>query len=198
MKKDVSFYFLAVAQTVICPTAIWNQTLTLLAGITSSIGTTATLLYNPYDLAYDGYRNLYVADTSNHRIQLFRPGSTSGTTVAGNSGSLGYGRSELYNPYGISVTANGTMFILDTSNYRVLRWQLGEPLGTVVVNGRGAGSTFDKIGVSYSFFVDNQLNIYVSESGNDRVTRWADGNNTAGTLVRNFSDDFFPKKSSFN
>lgn len=75
------------------------------------------------------------------------------------------------------------MYILDTSNYRVLKWQLGDPLGFVVVNGRGSGSTFDKIGLTYSFFIDNQLNIYVSEYGNNRVTRWNNGNNTAGTLV---------------
>ena len=175
---------LAISQMSICPTSVWNQTFTVVAGITASLGSTSTLLYNPYDVSYDGYRNLYVADTSNHRIQLFRSGTTNGITVAGNSGSLGYGRSELYNPYGISVTGNGTMFILDTSNYRVLQWQLGEPLGTIVVNGRGAGSTFDKISTSYAFFIDNQLNIYVSDSGNDRVTRWANGNNTVGSLVR--------------
>lgn len=175
---------LAISQVTICPTAVWNQTFRVVAGVTSSFGSTATLLYNPYDVSYDGYQNLYVADTSNHRIQFFRSGTTTGITVAGNSGSLGYGRSELYNPYGISVTPTGTMFILDTSNHRVLQWQLGEPLGTVVVNGRGSGSTFDRISTSYAFFVDNQLNIYVSEYANERVTRWANGNNTAGTLVR--------------
>lgn len=50
------------------------------------------------------------------------------------------------------------MYILDTSNYRVLKWSLGDPFGTVVVNGRGSGTTLDKIGVSYSIFVDSQSN----------------------------------------
>lgn len=113
-------------------------------------------------------------------------GSYGGGTIAGNSGSWGTGRSELYNPYGIHVTDNGTMFILDTSNYRVLRWSSTEPLGTIVVNGRGSGTTLDRIGVSYAFFVDSQNNIFVSESSNHRVTRWAAGNNTAGALVRSF------------
>ena len=106
-----------------------------------------------------------------------------GTSVAGSPGALGYGRSELYNPFAIRVSENGTMFILDSYNYRVLRWAVGEPLGTVVVNGRGSGSTFDRIGLSYALFIDGSNNIFVSDAGNQRVTKWFNGNNTLGFLV---------------
>ena len=78
------------------------------------------------------------------------------------------------------------MFILDSAYCRVLTWQVGDPLGTVVVNGRGCSSTFTTIGQSYGMFVDSQLNIYVSENSNHRVTQWFNGNNTAGTLVRDY------------
>ena len=78
------------------------------------------------------------------------------------------------------------MYILDSNNYRVLRWQLNEPLGYVVAGGRGSGSTFDRIGISYAMFVDGLLNIYVSEQGNHRVTFWTQGNTTAGVLVMLF------------
>lgn len=76
------------------------------------------------------------------------------------------------------------MHILDTNNYRVLKWPVGDTFGTVVVNGRGAGSTLDKIGVSYALCLDTQNNIYVSEAGNHRVTKWISGNNTVGQLVK--------------
>lgn len=78
---------------------------------------------------------------------------------------------------------SGTMYILDYNNYRVLRWQLGDPLGYVVAGGRGSGSTFDKIGTSYGLFIDSQYNIYIGETGNNRVTKWAAGNTTASLLV---------------
>ena len=78
------------------------------------------------------------------------------------------------------------MFILDSSNYRVLKWQLGDQLGSIVVNGRGAGSTLDKIGISYAMCFDNLNNIYISENGNHRVTKWALSNNTVGQLVNIF------------
>ncbi|CAF1082804.1 unnamed protein product [Rotaria sordida] len=171
------------SQNQICATAIWNQTLSVLAGTASSPGSTSTLLYNPSDIYFDAYGNMYIADRTNHRIQVFRSGQTTGTTVAGNSGSSGYGRSELYNPYGIFVSSNQTMFILDTTNYRVLKWQLGEPIGYVVAGGNGAGSALTQIGASYSFFVDDQYNVYVSENGNHRVTVWFSRNITAGALV---------------
>lgn len=42
-----------------------------IAGISSLIGTNATLVNTPYSLALDSQLNLYVADTYNHRIQKF-------------------------------------------------------------------------------------------------------------------------------
>lgn len=61
----------------LCTTAIWNQTISIIAGSTSNAGSSATALYNPYDLAFDGYSNLYVVDYTNHRIQRFQPGFNS-------------------------------------------------------------------------------------------------------------------------
>ncbi len=77
------------------------------------------------------------------------------------------------------------MFILDTSNYRVLKWQLGDPLGYIVAGGNSAGALFNQISTSYSMFIDNQLNIYVSDAGNNRVTQWLSTNTSSGILVKN-------------
>jgi hypothetical protein len=82
------------------------------------------------------------------------------------------------------------MFILDSSNYRVLRWQLNEPLGYVVAGGRGSGSAFDRMAISYGMFVDDHYNIYICEQGNHRVTFWTQGNTTAGVLVKPFVVSF--------
>lgn len=110
-------------------------------------------------------------------------GSGIGTTIAGSTGTAGATYSQFNNPYYIHVDTNRTMFILDTSNYRVLKWQLGEPLGYVVAGGNGNGGGLNQIGGSYAMFIDSQSNIYVSDSGNDRVTFWSATNKTAGILV---------------
>jgi sugar lactone lactonase YvrE len=105
--------------------------------------------------------------------------------VAG-SGSAGSDYSEFNNPSAIYVSPTRTMYILDTTNYRVLKWQLGDPLGYVVAGGNGAGSSLTQISTSYGMFVDSQLNIYVSDSANCRVTKWLSTNTTSGILVFNF------------
>ena len=75
------------------------------------------------------------------------------------------------------------MYILDTSNYRVMKWQVGEPMGYVVAGGRGAGSALNQFSTSYSMFVDQQYNIYVSDYANARVTLWLASNTTSSILV---------------
>ena len=167
----------------------------------STAGSTSTLLSSPQAVYFDGYRYMYVVDTNNHRIQRFAPGnqispfcivmvilsmfpgSNVGITVAGFSLGSGASRSELYYPAAISVTPNGTMFILDNYNFRVLRWERGDQLGFVVAGGRGYGSTFDKMGYSVGIFVDDQYNIYITDQTYHRVTLWSVGNTTAGRLV---------------
>jgi len=121
---------------------------------------------------------------------LFHLGSTSGTsavTIAGftSSGTGGNGYSEFSYPSSIYVDLTGIMYILDTGNYRVVKWLPGQPLGFSVVGNRGSGSTLDKIGTSYGLYLDNQANIYVSEYSNHRVTMWYSGNTTAGIVVSN-------------
>ena len=103
--------------------------------------------------------------------------------VAGFSTSGGSGYSQLDNPTSIAVDYNGTMYILDRDNYRVVKWLRDQPLGFAVAGGRGSGSTLDKIGTSYSLCLDDQLNIYISDYSYHRVTRWLNGNTTAGTVV---------------
>ncbi len=80
------------------------------------------------------------------------------------------------------------MYILDTSNYRVLKWQVGEPLGYVVAGGNGNGGGFNQIGASYQLFVDDQYNVYVSDNAYHRVTKWTSLNSTWGSLVRYFQE----------
>ncbi|CAF2697913.1 unnamed protein product [Rotaria sp. Silwood2] len=166
-----------------CATASWNQTYSLRAGSTSTTGTIATLFNSPYDVAFDAYENMYIVDSSNHRIQLFQPGSSNAITIAGSTGSPAAARSQLNTPYAIRVTATGVMYILDGANNRVLRWQAGNPVGYIVAGGQGSGAAYTQIGTSYALFLDSQYNIYVSESSNNRVTKWTAGNTTASILA---------------
>lgn len=48
-----------------------------------SSGTTASYLYTPSRVLIDSNESVYIADTSNHRIQFWKKNATSGTTIAG-------------------------------------------------------------------------------------------------------------------
>ena len=102
---------------------------------------------------------------------------------AGFTATGGSGLSECDTPTAIAVDLDGTMYILDNGNYRVVKWIPNQPLGFTAAGGRGTGSTFDKLGTSYAITLDAQSNIYVSDWTNHRVTMWLDGNSTIGYLV---------------
>ncbi|CAF4253365.1 unnamed protein product, partial [Adineta steineri] len=93
---------------------------TLLAGsATGASGSSSTLLNNPVGVALDQYKNLYVADAANHRIQYFLAGQSSATTIAGISGSPGISATQLNRPYGILLDSQLNLYVADNSNNRV-------------------------------------------------------------------------------
>lgn len=172
--RFVSFNCL-VQNFTVCSTAMWNSTLQIIAGITSSVGATATQLYNPMDVGYDKNGTLYVADSTNNRIQKFINGSNTGVTVPNMT---------LNNPSAIFVTNDGILYVIDSLNYRVQMWD--NDIVRTAAGGHGAGSTLDKMLGSNGLYVDTYFNIYLSDTGNNRVTLWTAGNTTAGQLVHIF------------
>jgi hypothetical protein len=110
-------------------------------------------------------------------------GST-GTVIAGYTTTGGSGYSQLNGPTAIYLDLNQTLYILDSLNYRVQKWLLGQPIGSVAAGGNGAGTTLNKLSSGNGLYVDDQSSIYVSENTNHRVTRW--DNTTIGVLVNIF------------
>ncbi len=92
----------------------------LVAGNETGEATSYSLQY-PHGIFVDIELNLYVADSGNNRIQLFRYGSTNGTTVAGNRALKEFG---LNYPTGIVLDADGYLFIIDRNNRRIIRSEI--------------------------------------------------------------------------
>ena len=106
-----------------------------------------------------------------------------GSTIAGSTSNPGSALAQLNSPSTIYIDPNRVMFILDTSNFRVVRWNFGEPRGHLVLGGNGNGAGLNQMGWSYGMFVDPQYNIYISDNSNHRVTLWLSTNRSFSILV---------------
>ena len=97
---------------------------TLVVGKPGLAGPLSTLLNSPSGFSIDFMGNLYVADTANHRIQLFLAGDTNGTTIAGITGLAGSNLDQLNYPSWVSVDSHLNVYVADTNNHRVLEFLL--------------------------------------------------------------------------
>jgi sugar lactone lactonase YvrE len=96
---------------------------TLLAGSNSGIsGNTALLMNNPLSVVLDSSGNMYVSDTTNHRIQMCLAGQSNATTIAGTTGSARSSATELNLPFWAIIDTQLNLYVADTYNHRVQRF----------------------------------------------------------------------------
>ncbi|CAF1367824.1 unnamed protein product [Adineta ricciae] len=98
-----------------------NWTLIVGSAIGES-GSGPTFLNGPYDVTLDPYRNVYVVDNANFRIQMFKPDEINGTTLAGSTGRTGNSYGLLNSPYTVAFDSQLNLYVADTFNSRVLRF----------------------------------------------------------------------------
>ena len=74
--------------------------------------------YRPYDIAIGPSGLVYVADTFNHRIQVFHPDGTYDFQW----GSLGTGDGEFDYTRGIAIDSDGYVYVVDHYNNRIQKF----------------------------------------------------------------------------
>ncbi|CAF2054972.1 unnamed protein product [Rotaria magnacalcarata] len=67
------------------------------------------------------------------------------------------------------------LYVSDTLNNEVRRYQLGEKNGTLVAGGNGSGDGLNQLNEPTYLFVDRQQSVYVSDEQNHRVMKWNKG-----------------------
>ena len=143
-----------------------NDTITIIAG-TGFQGSASDMLNYPHAIFVDINLDLYVTDSVNDRIQLFRLGQLNGTTVAGKgSAKLTI---ELKRPTGIVLDGDQHLFIVDHGNDRIIGSD--ENSFHCIFGCSGQGSTNDKLSSPQTMSFDSYGNIYVTDSGNNRVQK---------------------------
>ena len=134
----------------ISPDKVWGEA-----------GTGPGQFAEPRGLATDPRGNLYVADTKNHRIQVF-----DGTgKFLRMFGSFGTGDGQLKEPNGVAVDANGDVLVADTWNNRVARFSSEGQF-------RGAFGDPEKSLFGPRSVLLLRGGVYVADTGNKRIVRF--------------------------
>lgn len=103
---------------------IGDSTGTFIAGSAGQNGSSSTQFSSPSTVALDNEGNMYVADTKNHRVQLFcNDCSGEGKTIAGVTSQSGQSSSRLNFPHDFALNLeNLALFVADSDNNRIQRF----------------------------------------------------------------------------
>ncbi|CAF0810955.1 unnamed protein product [Adineta steineri] len=135
---------------------------------TGTEGSVSNQLARPRGIFVDVNLDLYVADCFNHRVQLFKPKESYGTTVAG-SGSLNP-TITLRLPTGIILDAEKYLFIVDFGSNRIVGADLNG--FRCLVGCYGGGSQSNQLAGPFGFSFDRSGNIFVAEQINSRIQKF--------------------------
>jgi trimeric autotransporter adhesin len=157
----------------------------------------------PSGVAVDPDGNLYIADTSSHRIRKVSDGKI--TTIAGNgtggfSGDNGPATSAmLREPRDVAVDTAGNVYISDSRNHRVRKVSNGiittvAGNGTEAFFGDGGAGASGSLAFPDGLAVDAEGNLSIADSGNDRIRKVANGiiTTVAGNSQPGFSGEGGP------
>ncbi|HEV8243182.1 MAG TPA: hypothetical protein VGQ07_04255 [Nitrospirales bacterium] len=139
-------------------------------------------LTGPSGLALDADGNLYIADTFSGRIRRVDVATWIISTVAGDGTEYRYQgipnefSTGLSRPAGIARAADGTLYITDSDNHLIRKWNPKSKIITAIAgNGvaqfAGDGGPASSCSLNYPFgvAVDQSGNLYIADTFNHRV-----------------------------
>ncbi len=91
---------------------------TVIGGTPGSAGSSSSQLNFPLGIILDQWMNVYVADRTNNRVQLFCSGSSTGITIAGST----TGGSSLSTPYDVKLDSRMNLYVSENSGHRVSKF----------------------------------------------------------------------------
>ena len=116
-------------------------------------------------LGFDGQDQLYVADSCNHRIQIF---SSAGAWLK-TFGMPGRGLGELSYPYDVRINREGRQFVCEFGNSRIQVFD-SQHRATEIIGGPGTAP--GRFNNPWSIAFDSRGNLYVADAGNHRVQKF--------------------------
>ena len=146
----------------------WSNGVTTIVAGRGVRGSSLDMLNGPYGIFVDVNLDVYVADSDNSRIQLFRFNQPNGITIAGSeSSTLSI---ELKKPTGIALDGDRYLFIIDGGNHRIVG---SNQYGFHCIFGcSGQNLTNNKLNHPIGMAFDSYGNIYVTDEGDHQIKKY--------------------------
>ncbi len=139
-------------------------------------------LYEPAGVAVDPDGNVYVADHRNGRVRVIDRDGIIRTFAGGGevfvNGDGGRAKEACFgNPRGIAVDPSGTVYVADNHRHRIRKFVQGGRISTIAGTGEaaywgdGGPAVAALLRSPEGLAVDASGNVYVADSGNDRLRR---------------------------
>ncbi|MBI4751731.1 MAG: HYR domain-containing protein [Acidobacteria bacterium] len=154
----------------------------------ATMGSGSSQVRTPQGLALDLAGNLYVADTGNNRLMRFDGGVPGAAVIFATAGStLG----KVSTPRGLAVDANRTLYVADFGNNRIQSFTTADVAPTPgLVATTGSSVNPGQVRSPEGVAVDNEGNLYVADTGNNRVIAFIGGVPGPAVLVLNVGSTF--------
>ena len=160
-------------------------------------------LRGPRAVCADRTGNLYIVDTSNHRVLRLAPGGTlqtaAGNGSRGSAGDDGAARfAQLDTPSACATDSAGNLFIADTANHAIRKVNPAGMISTVAGTGVAGRSWEEEVATEAGLYaprgvvVDDMGDIFIADTGNHRIRQVTpDGriHTIAGSGAAGFSGD---------
>ncbi|WP_449601183.1 RCC1 domain-containing protein [Paenibacillus sp. Marseille-Q9583] len=141
----------------------------------------------PSDVAVDQDGNVYVADTTNQRLQMLDAATGKWIIFGKNGQRTGSQLGEFNQPTGVAVDSKGNVYVADRDNHRIQKVKIEKNRvedngGNVTYDyttkwsewkkeGGGPGSNLGEFDEPNGVEADNQGNVYVADSNNHRIQK---------------------------
>ncbi|MHB8275070.1 MAG: NHL repeat-containing protein [Dermatophilaceae bacterium] len=135
--------------------------------------------WQPLGLAFDKPGNLYVTDVSStvHRVLVFGRDGTLRRTL-GSTGKLSF-------PNGIAIDPQGTAYVSDSNNGRLVTFDPAGTLGVKINRGVGQGD----LGLPRGVAIDTSNRLYVVDTSAHAVKIYRLAASKAPTFIGSFGDE---------
>ncbi len=144
-------------------------------------GTGDGYLRHPDGLGIDRNGTVYVADTANHRVEIFNA-QWHFIAGIGETNVPGSDNAHFNEPDDVAVDSRGTIYVADEGNNRIQVFDHNRHYVRTIGLTGNAGDEFSRFNGPHRLAVDGQDRLYVADSWNNRVQVFDDSGNYLTTI----------------